>query len=187
MVQISRRKFGFGLMFSVASASVIASPAVAQTGVRLRNISGFRYARWQDYFDNIKHGAILVDVNFRALNYWSEDESIHRLFPTSVPISEELTRTGRTTVIDKKENPTWTPTASMLRRNPDWPTFMPAGPENPMGTHALYLSWPAFRIHGTHDTRKIGRRSSQGCFGLYNEDIAQLYELAEIGTQVVVL
>ena len=37
-----------------------------------------------------------------------------------------------------------------------------AGPGNPLGTHAMYLTWPAYLIHGTHDTRKIGRRSSNG-------------------------
>ena len=40
------------------------------------------------------------------------------------------------------------------------------------------------RIHGTNDTRKIGRRSSNGCIGLYNEQIAELFELATVGTQV---
>jgi lipoprotein-anchoring transpeptidase ErfK/SrfK len=53
-----------------------------------------------------------------------------------------------------------------------------------LGTHALYLSWQYYRIHGTHDTRKIGRESSDGCIGLYNEHIAQLFELAKVGTQV---
>ena len=53
-----------------------------------------------------------------------------------------------------------------------------------MGTHALHLSWQYYRIHGTHDTRKIGRKSSDGCIGLYNEKIAELYELTEVGTQV---
>ena len=50
----------------------------------------------------------------------------------------------------------------------------------------MYLSWPAYLIHGTHDTRKIGRKSSSGCYGLYNEHIARLYPLVEIGTQVTI-
>ena len=62
--------------------------------------------------------------------------------------------------------------------------FMPAGPENPLGSHALYLSWPNYRIHGTSDTRKIGRQSSSGCIGLYNEHIEELFALVEIGTTV---
>ncbi len=189
MNPLSRRKFGLSLVAGIAGAGATLAgvPLHAESGKHLRNISAYRFARWHDHFDNLKHGVILVDTKFRALHYWSEDGTTHRLFPTSVPLTPELTRLGRTKVIGKRENPSWTPTASMLERNPDWPTFMPPGPDNPLGTHALYLSWPAYRIHGTHDTRKIGRRASQGCIGLYNEDIAVLYDWAEIGTQVVLI
>jgi hypothetical protein len=67
----------------------------------------------------------------------------------------------------------------MKQRNPEWPDYVPPGPDNPLGTRALHLSWTYYRIHGTHDTRKIGRRSSNGCIGLYNEHIEELYELAQ--------
>ena len=75
----------------------------------------------------------------------------------------------------------------MLVRNPDLPNYIGPGPENPLGTHALYLSWQYYRIHGTNDTRKIGRQSSNGCIGLYNDDIAELFELVNVGTQVLLI
>ena len=71
----------------------------------------------------------------------------------------------------------------MLKNDPSL-EYTPPGPTNPLGTHAMYLGWPAYIIHGTHDTRKIGRRSSSGCVGLYNEHIAALFAVAPIGTQV---
>jgi hypothetical protein len=112
----------------------------------------------------------------RALHFWSEDQSIYRLYPTSVPQTDELTRLGRLRWWDKVVAPPWRPTPSMRQRNPDWPEFVPGGdPINPRGPYALYLSWQFYRIHGTHDTRKIGRRSSNGCIGLYNEHIAELF------------
>ena len=179
---------------AVGVASMAALPAFAQDGsteftepatsVR-NNISSFRMLQWQDYFDNTRNGAILADTTSRALHYWSEDQSIYRLYPTSVPLNEELTRLGVTSVIQKVENPTWRPTASMLARHPEWPSVVEGGaPDNPLGVRALYLGWPAYRIHGTHDTRKIGRRSSSGCIGLYNEHILELYGYAKVGTQV---
>ena len=89
-----------------------------------------------------------------------------RLYPTSVPLSEELTKRGYTKVVEKRKNPTWRPTPSMLERNPEWPKVVQGGdPINPLGTRALYLSWTYYRIHGTQDTRKIGRKSSNGCIG----------------------
>ena len=152
-----------------------------------RNISSFRSLDWRPYFSNLRGGAILVDTTSRALHYWSEDETVYRLYPTSVPMSEELTRRGRTSVVRKVEGPDWRPTPSMLERNPEWPSYIPPGPDNPLGTHALYLSWTYYRIHGTHDTRKIGRRSSNGCIGLYNEHIAELFAFAKVGTQVLLI
>ncbi len=153
-----------------------------------RNVSSFHMQDWQPYFSNLTNGAILVDLNSRALHFWGEDGQTYRLFPTSVPVSPELTRTGRTEIIKKVEGPTWAPTPSMKKSNPEWPDFVPAGdPLNPMGTHALWLSWQYYRIHGTHDTRKIGRKSSNGCIGMYNEHIKQMYALSKIGTQVMII
>ncbi len=152
-----------------------------------RNVSAFRTLNWRPYFDNLNNGAILVDLTSRALHYWSEDESIYKLYPTSVPLTEDLTRRGRTRVTRKVEGPSWRPTPAMRKRNPEWPEFVGPGPDNPLGTHALYLSWTYYRIHGTHDTRKIGRRSSNGCIGLYNEQIAELFELSKVGTQVLLI
>ncbi len=152
------------------------------------NVSSFRMLRWQDYFDNTRNGAILVDITSRALHFWSEDQAIYRLYPTSVPLSEDLTRRGRCDVVQKVVAPTWRPTPSMKERNPEWPDVVEGGaPDNPLGTHALYLSWTYYRIHGTHDTRKIGRRSSNGCVGLYNEHIAELFSMSKVGTQVLLI
>lgn len=160
----------------------------AQQGTIRNNFSSFRILDWQDYFANTKKGAILVDITSRALHYWSEDQTIYRLYPTSVPLSDDLTRLGATEVVDKVVNPPWRPTPAMLERNPDWPLVVEGGaPDNPLGTRALYLSWQYYRIHGTHDTRKIGRRSSNGCIGLYNEHIQELYDLAIVGTQVLLI
>lgn len=184
--------------FIAAGAAMIGTGAVAQTansteiegdlsGQVQRNISSFRSLDWQPYFSNLDKGAILVDIQSRALHYWSADQSIYKLFPTSVPLTDDLTRTGRTEVTRKVEGPSWAPTPSMRIRNPEWPEFIGPGPDNPLGSHALYLSWQYYRIHGTHDTRKIGRRSSNGCIGLYNEQIAELFGYAQVGTQVLLI
>jgi len=152
-----------------------------------RNISSFRSLDWRPYFDSLSNGAILVDITSRALHYWSQDQSTYKLYPTSVPLTEDLTRRGRTRVTFKDPNPDWRPTPAMKQRNPEWPDYVPPGPDNPLGTRALHLSWTYYRIHGTHDTRKIGRRSSNGCIGLYNEHIEELFQLAKVGTQVLLI
>ena len=192
----TRRRF-----LTTAAAATFAAPTLAQNvnspgtteverdlteSVR-RNISSFRSLHWQPYFDNLRNGAILVDVTSRALHYWAEDGVTYKLYPSSVPLTEDLTRRGRTSVVQKVVGPDWRPTPNMLKRNPEWPSYIPPGPDNPLGTHALYLSWEYYRIHGTHDTRKIGRRSSNGCIGLYNEHIAELFAMTKVGTQVLLV
>lgn len=152
-----------------------------------RNISSFRLLDWRPYFADTRGGAILVDITSRALHFWSEDQSVYKLYPTSVPLSDDLTRLGRTEVTRKVVGPEWRPTPEMKQRNPEWPDYIGPGPDNPLGTHAMYLSWQYYRIHGTHDTRKIGRRSSNGCIGLYNEHIAELFSLSNVGTQVLLV
>lgn len=192
---LHRRAFLAGVT-SLSATAAVAQDAGFQDAVEMenavssttrRNMSSFRMLDWRPYFDNLKNGAVLVDINSRALHYWSEDQSVYKLYPTSVPLTEDLTRRGRTKVTRKVEGPSWRPTPSMRIRNPEWPEFVGPGPDNPLGTHALYLSWTYYRIHGTHDTRKIGRRSSNGCIGLYNNQIAELFELTKVGTQVLLI
>ena len=149
-----------------------------------RNISSFQIADWRDHFDSLGKATVVADTRARLLHYWNEDGSDYRLYPTSVPLTEDLTRRGYTEVVRKRVGPDWTPTANMRERDPTLPAYMPPGPDNPLGTHAMYLSWPAYLIHGTHDTRKIGRRSSSGCIGLYNRHIEELFALCPVGTQV---
>jgi lipoprotein-anchoring transpeptidase ErfK/SrfK len=191
--RLSRRGF-----ITSAAATALAAPAVAQTanttefesaisGTVRRNVSSFRTLEWQPYFDNLNRGAILVDITSRALHYWAADGVTYKLYPTSVPLTEDLTRRGRTQVTLKDPNPDWRPTPAMRLRDPEWPEYIPPGPDNPLGTRALHLSWTYYRIHGTHDTRKIGRRSSNGCIGLFNEHIEELYEMAQVGTQVLLI
>ena len=188
---------GFLAATAALGATALASPALALSGSTeiesdlsgavSRNLSSFRALDWRPYFADLRGGAILADTQSRALHFWSEDESVYRLFPSSVPLTADLTRLGRTEIIKKVEGPDWRPTPSMRERNPEWPEYIPAGPDNPLGTHALWLTWQYYRIHGTHDTRKIGRRSSNGCIGLYNEHIAELFALSKVGTQVMLI
>lgn len=184
---VSRRGLIAGAAALAAGAGLPALAQEASAPVR-NNASSFRMLNWRDYFSTTRNGAILVDIPSRALHYWSADQSIYRLYPTSVPLSDDLTRLGRTEVVQKVVNPSWRPTPSMKARNPEWPDVVAGGaPDNPLGTRALYLSWTYYRIHGTHDTRKIGRKSSNGCIGLYNEHVEELFQMAQVGTQVLLI
>lgn len=166
-----------------AQAIPTAEDTVFESDNTKRNISAFRDIDWRDHYPDINQVTLIADTESRALHYWPAGGGEHRVFPTSVPLTEELTRRGYATIVRKKENPSWTPTAQEMRDHPDWHPVGP-GPDNPLGTRAMYLSWPAYLIHGTHDTRKIGRPSSSGCIGLYDQNVEELFPLVPVGARV---
>ncbi len=74
--------------------------AVGQGGSAVqRNASSFTMQRWQDHFETLGKATVLADTGSRALHYWSADGADYRLYPTSVPMTDELTRRGYTEVV----------------------------------------------------------------------------------------
>jgi len=197
--RLSRRAFG---RLALAGAGVLAAgsafaaeeqealhdyvPDSQDAPKLLRRISGLHTQQWQDHFGSVSNDAILVVINDRVLHYWGSD-GFYRMYPTSVPLTEEMTRRGRTSVTLKRPDPDWRPTPAMLKRRPDLPTYVAPGPDNPLGIRALNLGWTSYRIHGTNDIRKIGRQSSSGCIGLFNEHILEVYDRAQVGTPVLLI
>ncbi|HHX88278.1 MAG TPA: L,D-transpeptidase family protein, partial [Paracoccus sp.] len=95
-----------------------------------------------------------------------------------------FTRLGYTEIVLKRRDPVWIPTPNMRERDPSLPARVEAGPQNPMGTRAMNLSWEYYRIHGIDNVAKVGRRSSNGCIGLQNHHVEELFEMVNVGTQV---
>jgi lipoprotein-anchoring transpeptidase ErfK/SrfK len=82
--------------------------------------------------------------------------------------------------------PDWRPPTSMRQRRPDLPAFMAGGPKNPLGARAMYLGSSIYRIHGTNEPTSIGKAASSGCIRMLNGDVAELYTLVKIGSEVTV-
>lgn len=119
--------------------------------------------------------------------YYFDDPAGPMSFPIGVGREGADTPLGETTVVRKREDPTWYPPASARREDPSLPSSVPPGPENPLGDRALYLGWPAYLVHGTNEPYGIGRRVSRGCIRLYPEDIRLLYPMVAKGTPVRVI
>ena len=54
-----------------------------------------------------------------------------------------------------------------------------------LGTHRLNLG-DGYALHGTQQVRQLGQNVSHGCVRLRNEDIAQLYQMASVGDEVII-
>ncbi|WP_275941848.1 L,D-transpeptidase LdtC [Klebsiella pneumoniae] len=104
-----------------------------------------------------------------------------------------ITPTMVTTVSDKRANPTWTPTANIRARYKamgiELPAVVPAGPDNPMGHHAIRLAayGGVYLLHGTNADFGIGMRVSSGCIRLRDNDIKALYNTISPGTKVNII
>ncbi|MCC7251452.1 MAG: L,D-transpeptidase [Hyphomicrobium sp.] len=128
---------------------------------------------------------IIVSFGDKKL-YWVHKKGEAISYPIAVP-REQSRWSGVTSVSDKRVNPSWTPTPTMLRENPRLPSWVPGGhPMNPLGVRALYLGSSAYRIHGTDAPWTIGTAASKGCIRMYNEDVLDLYPRVPVGTKVTV-
>jgi len=95
---------------------------------------------------------------------------------------------GKTRIVGKTENPSWTPPPSIIAEhiaddNPLKP-YYPPGPDNPQGLFAFRLGIPGYLIHSTNQPEGIGMRVSHGCIRMYPDDIEQFFPMVKIGTQV---
>ncbi len=100
---------------------------------------------------------------------------------------------GRARIGFKREWPTWTPPATMIRREPElskWAKGMPPSLKNPLGARALYIYQGGrdtlYRLHGTNNPKSIGKSLSSGCIRLWNQDIIDLYNRVDVGARLVV-
>lgn len=134
--------------------------------------------------DSHGYGTITIKTSEKRLYYSLGDgKAIRYSVAVGSPRNQWF---GTTWVSEKKENPRWTPTPSMRKRNPRLPKYMAPGPKNPLGVRALYLGWTAYRIHGTNAPGSIGHAVSNGCIRMLNEDVVDLFERVHIGAPVMV-
>ncbi len=94
---------------------------------------------------------------------------------------------GQIEIGEKRVNPAWYPTLAHRRENPDLPRVVPAGPDNPLGRHALRLGHTEYLLHGTNRPDSIGRQVSRGCIRLAPRDIAWLYDHVALGAVVRII
>lgn len=111
-------------------------------------------------------------------------------FPVSIGKMDWSTPLGKTRIVDKRKNPTWTPPESVRKehaeRGDPLPRIVKSGPDNPLGLYAMRLAITpgAYLIHGTNNPIAVGMAITHGCIRMYPEDIEALFPLVPVGTPV---
>lgn len=137
--------------------------------------------------DGLVPGDIHVDAVGRYL-YHVEDGGTAMRYGVAIA-RDDLYEPGTYTIRRKVEWPHWTPTQSMIARDPSLEQYaegMEPGPENALGSRALYLFVgdrdTYLRIHGTPYPRSIGGRASSGCVRMVMAHINTLYPNVRTGS-----
>ncbi len=137
--------------------------------------------------DGLKPGDIHVDAVARYLYHIGDDGTAMRY---GVAIARgKLYEAGTYTVRRKTHWPSWTPTKEMIARDAllfrGLEKGMPPGPENPLGSRALYLFVgnrdTYLRIHGSPHPESIGGRASSGCVRMIMPHINYMYDNVKVG------
>ncbi len=149
----------------------------------------------QTLLPNVPHQGIVINLSELRLYWFPPGKNEVTVYPIGIGQlgGDTLTPTMVTRVSDKRANPTWTPTANIRARykaqGVELPAVVPAGPNNPMGHHAIRLAayGGVYLIHGTNADFGIGMRVSSGCIRLRDNDIATLFRQITPGTKVNII
>jgi lipoprotein-anchoring transpeptidase ErfK/SrfK len=176
----------------LAAAGLMLSGCMQATTYEATNVSNFK-PRDKELLAKVSYakeapGSIVVDSDNHYLYLVLKDGKAIRY---GITVGEEaMAWSGIAKVGSKTEWPPWHPTPGEISRL-GVPKFVAPGPDNPMGSRALYLysggKDTLFRIHGTNQPEYIGASISSGCIRMTNEDVIDLYDRVGLGTVVVVL
>lgn len=132
--------------------------------------------------------AVKITVSLSRLEVTAVDSSGLAVFFAPCSIAAEKKHlppkgTLKVTVMAANPNYTWTPDDP---KSTSGKKILQPGPNNPVGVAWIGLSLPGYGIHGTPYPERIGRAESHGCFRLSNWCAARLYNLVDVGIEVVV-
>lgn len=141
---------------------------------------------------NLTHVGIIISLSELRLYYFpANNKNKVFTFPIGIGRHSKPTPLGKTKIVAKKKNPTWYVPPSILAeyksKNKYIPKIVPPGPQNPLGKYALYLGFPSYLIHGTNQNIGVGLRVSSGCIRLHPTNIAELFKIVPVGTEVHII
>jgi len=89
---------------------------------------------------------------------------------------DHSTPTGKFQVKDKLVDPTYYGQDGVIAND---------DPTNPLGERWIDLG-ESYGIHGTIEPDSIGKAESKGCVRMHNEDVAEVYDLLGLDSEVVI-
>lgn len=134
---------------------------------------------------------IVINLAEMRMFYYPADGKTVVTFPIGIGREGWQTPLVSTTVTKIVKDPGWTPPASIRAEHAAMgdplPSYVPPGPDNPLGPWALRLAAPGYLIHGSNKELGVGMRVSHGCMRMYNNNVAELAAMVPVGTTVRII
>jgi lipoprotein-anchoring transpeptidase ErfK/SrfK len=116
---------------------------------------------------------IVVSIAERKLAV-VDQQRVLKTYPIAVGAAVSPSPTGEFEIVNKVANPTYYRPGVVIT----------PGELNPLGTRWLGLNREHYGIHGTNEPQSIGQAVSHGCIRMAQNDVEELYRLANIGDAV---
>jgi L,D-transpeptidase ErfK/SrfK len=141
-----------------------------------------------------RRGVVLNIAEYRLYFFpepKGDEAAVVMTFPISIGRMDWETPLGNTKVISKVTNPSWYPPQSVRDEHAaegrPLARIVPAGPDNPLGKHAMRLGLPGYLIHGTNRPAGVGMRVTHGCLRMFPEDIRFIFDYVAVDTPVRII
>ncbi|MGL4318908.1 MAG: L,D-transpeptidase family protein [Pseudomonas sp.] len=134
---------------------------------------------------------IVINLAEYRMYYFPKGQNVVHTFPLGIGREGWGSPIAHTTITAKTPNPGWSPPASIRAEHAadgdPLPSYVPPGPDNPLGPFKFTLGTPGYLIHGSNKKFGIGMRVSHGCFRMLNANVLELAKMAPVGTSVRIL
>jgi len=134
---------------------------------------------------------IVINLAEYRLYYYPKGQNVVHTFPLGIGREGWSSPVANARITAKTPNPGWYPPKSIREEHAaegdPLPSYVPPGPDNPLGPYKMALSVPGYLIHGSNKKFGIGMRVSHGCFRMLNHNVLQLADMAPVGTPVRII
>jgi L,D-transpeptidase ErfK/SrfK len=143
----------------------------------------------QHLLPNAPRKGIVINLPEMRMYYYNGNE-VHT-YPIGIGKTGKTIPVAKAAVTYKKTNPFWYPPQDIrefqLKQGVILPRVLPPGPDNPLGTYAIYMTLPTFLIHSTIFPESVGRRASFGCIRMYETDIETFFPTINRGVPIDII
>ncbi|TBU97656.1 L,D-transpeptidase family protein [Phytopseudomonas dryadis] len=134
---------------------------------------------------------IVINLAEYRLYYYPKGQNVVHTYPLGIGREGWSSPVTQARITAKTPNPGWYPPQSIRDEHAadgdPLPSYVPPGPDNPLGPYKMTLSVPGYLIHGSNKKFGIGMRVSHGCFRMLNNNVLELADMVPVGTSVRII